>query len=334
MKAYAYVENIGIESLREVARPDPEPGPNDIVLRMRAIALNHRDLAIANGHYHVAVKAPLIPISDGAGEVIAIGNQVSRFRVGELACPTYMPDWIVGPVTRESAKRRLGAPSDGVMAEYLCLHENEAVRAPRHLSAEEAASLPVSAVTAWHSLFNHGKVQPGDSVLVLGSGGVSTAAIQFASAAGAEVISVVRNEQHAHGLTILGARTVVLSSDQDWPHQVVRATHGRGVDVVVDVVGSTIAQSIAATKVGGLIHLVGYVGSTHAQLDIFDAIRHATTLKLATAGPRTSFESMVRAMELNEIKPPKPTTLPIERWREGFNRLSTGGHFGKIVLTL
>lgn len=334
MKAYAYVEKIGIDALRVVTRPDPDPGPHDIVLRMRAIALNHRDLAIAKGQYHVTVTPPLVPISDGAGEVIAVGSQVSRFRPGDLVCPTYMPDWVDGPVTREVAGRRLGGPSDGVMSEYLCIHENEAVRAPRHLCAEEAATLPVSAVTAWHSLFCHGAIKPGDVVMVQGSGGVSTAAVQFATAAGAKVISVIRSSRHAHRLQTIGAQRIVFSSAEDWPLEVIRAADGRGADLVVDVVGSTLAQSIAAAKVGGLIHLVGYVGSTRAHLDIFDAIRHATTLKLATAGPRTSFEAMVRAMELHSIRPPEPETLPITRWREGFDLLSTGGHFGKIVLTL
>lgn len=334
MKAYAYVEKIGIDALCAVSRPDPDPGPNDIVLRMRAIALNHRDLAIANGHYHVMVKPPLVPVSDGAGEVVAVGNAVSRFRPGDLACPIYMPDWIDGPVTPAVARRRLGGPSDGVMSEYLCIHENEAVRAPKHISAEEAATLPVSAVTAWHSLFCHGAIKPGEVVVVQGAGGVSTAAVQFAAAAGARVVSVLRSDRHADRLRAIGTHDIVLSSEDDWPLQVIRASDGRGADVVVDVVGSTLAQSIAAARVGGLLHLVGYVGSTGAHLDIFDAIRHAITLKVATAGPRTSFEAMVRAMDLHKIRPPAPKVFPITHWRDGFDQLASGGHFGKIVLKL
>ncbi|MGB5938631.1 MAG: zinc-binding dehydrogenase, partial [Rhodanobacter sp.] len=239
-----------------------------------------------------------------------------------------------GQVTPAVAKRRLGGPNDGVMSEYLCIGEHEAVRAPRHLGAEEAATLPVSALTAWHSLFCHGTVKPGDVVMVQGAGGVSTAAVQFAAAAGAYVVSVLRDDRHAQCLQSIGARNVVFSNTETWTVQVIEATGGRGADVVVDVVGSTLAQSIAVARVGGLVHLVGYVGSTRTSLDIFDAIRHAATIRLATAGPRTSFEAMVRAMELHRIRPPEPQTLPVARWREGFERLAKGGHVGKIVLTL
>jgi NADPH:quinone reductase-like Zn-dependent oxidoreductase len=176
-----------------------------MVLRMRAVELNYRDLAIARGHYHVAVSPPLVPLSDGAGEVVSIGSKVRRVRVGELACPVYLPDWIDGPISPRVGRRRLGGPSDGVLAEMMCLNEQDVVRAPAHLDAAEAATLAVTAVTAWHSLYEIGNVAPGEAVSVQGSGGVSTAALQFARAGGARVIAVVRGERHATALRRLGA---------------------------------------------------------------------------------------------------------------------------------
>jgi NADPH:quinone reductase-like Zn-dependent oxidoreductase len=210
MKAFAYRDRIAFDSLVEVNLPDPEPGPHDVVLRMRAAALNYRDLAIASGNYHIAVNAPLIPLSDGAGEVLQIGAQVIRVRIGDIACPTYLPDWIEGPVSPRLARRRLGGPSDGVLAEMICLHEDEIVKAPSHLDPVESATLPVAAVTAWHCLYQLGTLRPGETLVVLGSGGVSTSALQLARAGGARVIAVTRREGHRARLQQLGATDVVL----------------------------------------------------------------------------------------------------------------------------
>ena len=210
MKAFAYCDRIAFDSLVEVNRPDPVPGPHDVLLRMRAAALNYRDLAIASGNYHVAVDPPLIPLSDGAGEVIQTGAQVTRVRVGDIACPTYLPDWIEGPVSPRVARRRLGGPSDGVFAELICLHEDEVVKAPSHLDAIEAATLPVAAVTAWHCLYQLGTLRPGETLVVLGNGGVSTSALQLARAGGARIIAVTRRDRHRTRLQELGASDVVL----------------------------------------------------------------------------------------------------------------------------
>lgn len=157
MKVYAYSQQIGLDFLTPEAHSEPSPGLCDVVLRMRAVALNHRDLAIARRQYHVAVEEPLIPVFDGAGEVIAVGLDVTRVRIGELACPTYLPDWIDGPATPEKVRRRLGGPNDGVLAELVWVHQEAVVRAPAHLEALEAACLPVTAVTAWHCLFEHAR---------------------------------------------------------------------------------------------------------------------------------------------------------------------------------
>lgn len=334
MRAWTYVDRIALDDLRAVERPDPTPGPHDVVLRMRAAALNYRDVAIASGHYHVGVAAPLVPVSDGAGEVIEIGSAVSRVRVGDLVCPTYLPDWIDGAIGPRVAMRRRGGPSDGVLAELLCLNEDEVVKAPTHLDAAEAASLPVAAVTAWHSLYRHAILRPGQVLLVNGAGGVSTAAAMFGRAGGAQVIVATRGGKHAEALAKRGVHAVIDSQADDWPLPMLRITGGQGADVVVDVAGGpSLNRSVLALKPGGHLHLVGYAADTQAGLDIFEAIRHAATIHVATAGHRQSFEDMVRAMELHQLRPPIGLALPVEDFAGGLEALKTGAHFGKVVLT-
>src|SRR5579875_1013846 len=239
MKAYAYVDRVGLDALQLVERPDPAaPGPREIVLKLRAAALNYRDLAIAAGTYHVGVCPPLVPLSDGAGEVVAAGSKVTRFRVGDLACPVYLPDWLDGPISPRVARRRLGGPSDGVLQEFMRLSEEEAVRAPHHLAPVEAACLPVTAVTAWRSLYEVGALAPGDSLVVQGAGGLSTAAIQFAAAGGAHVISLVRCGEHQARLRELGAHEVVVSADSaDWTARILELSGGLGADAALNVAG-------------------------------------------------------------------------------------------------
>lgn len=333
MKVYAYAERIALDDLRVMERSDPQPGPHDVVLRMCSVALNYRDLAIARGHYHVGVQPPLVPVSDGAGEVIAVGARVTRVRQGDLACPVYLPDWIDGPVSPRVARRRLGGPSDGVLAEFMCLNEEEVVRAPSHLSPEEAATLPVTAVTAWHALYQNATLRPGETLLVQGAGGVSMAALQLARAGGARVIALIRGGRHADRLRALGIEDIVTTGDAaDWPAQVLALTGG--VDVAIDVAGgASLARSIAATRTGGRVHLVGYAADTAASIDIFEAIRRATTIHVATAGNRQSFEALVRVLQMQAIRPVVAKTFPVAAFGAALEQLAAGGHVGKLVLT-
>ncbi|WP_024506472.1 NAD(P)-dependent alcohol dehydrogenase [Bradyrhizobium sp. ARR65] len=336
MRCYAFFKTISLDDLVLTERPDPVPGPRDIVLRMRAAALNFRDLAIVRGHYHVGVSPPLVPVSDGAGEVIQIGSEVTRFRIGDLVCPTYLPEWIDGPIRPWNVRRRLGGPSDGVLSELMCLHEDEAVCAPRHLDAAEAAQLPVAAATAWHSLFQLGSVRPGETVLIQGSGGISTIALQLAHAAGARTIMVTRNDRHADTLRTLGADDVLGNgAAESWPNDVLNLTDQRGAEISVNVAGgNTLTRSIAATRMGGLVHLVGYAAGIIADLDIFTAIRHATTIHVATAGNRENLEDFVRAAERHKIRPVIAKAFRAEQIRDAFAFLARGGHLGKVGLIL
>jgi NADPH:quinone reductase-like Zn-dependent oxidoreductase len=216
------------------------------------------------------------------------------------------------------------------------VNEEAAVRAPSHLDAVEACTLPVAGVTAWHALYQTHTVRPGETVLIQGSGGVSVAALQLARAGGARVISVIRTGRHEARLRALGAGDVIALGDTpDWPAAVGRCTGGRGVDVALDVVGGAqLARTIATTRHGGHVHLVGYVGDTSATIDIYDAIRHGATIHVATAGSRASFEAMNRALELHAVRPVVDRVFRADQWADAFEQLGRGGQLGKIAIAL
>ncbi len=332
MWCYRYEEAIGLDHLRLIEVVEPTPEADEIVIRMLAASLNYRDLAIARGHYHAGVSPPLVPLSDGAGRVVACGANVTRFALGDLVCPLYLPDWLDGPITPAKAARRLGGPSDGTYSELLCVREHGAVLAPRHLDAVEAATLPVAALTAWHSLFAQGGLQSGMTVLVHGVGGVASFAIQFAKLAGAKVVVIVAGTERVKSVRDLGADHIVDPADHHcWPSDVRRLAPG-GVDRVIDVAGSTLSSSIACCGPEGVVHMVGYSAGTQAPLDLFTAIRHAITLKAASAGHRASFERMVGAMESGGIRPLIGDTFRRAEFPQALAALDRRGRAGKIVL--
>jgi NADPH:quinone reductase-like Zn-dependent oxidoreductase len=336
MHCYEFSDAISLESLHLVERPDPEPGSNDIVIRMRAAALNFRDAAMLRGKYHIGVSPPLIPLSDGAGDVVKAGKEVTRFRIGDLVCPTYLPDWHHGPIEAGRVRRRLGGPTDGVLTEFMCVHETEAVGAPAHLDATEAAALPVAAVTSWRVLYRIGALRPGETLLVQGAGAISTTALQLAKAGGARCISVVRDDRHGTALKALGADLVLTNGNSpDWPQQVREATNGAGADVALNVAGGkTLTSTVAATKLGGIVHLVGFAADPVAELDLFEAIRHGTTFHTATAGNREDFEAFVRTSEQHRLRPAIAKIFALTEFGNALEFFERGGHCGKVALKL
>jgi NADPH:quinone reductase-like Zn-dependent oxidoreductase len=316
--------------------PDPVPDPHDIVIQVRAVALNFRDLAMVRGHYHIGVSPPLVPLSDGAGEIVHVGAAVNRFTAGALVCPTYLPDWRDGPIRADRVRRRLGGSTDGVLKELMCVHEEEAVRAPSHLNAAEAAALPVTAATTWRVLYRLGSLRPGETLLVQGSGAVSTTALQLAKAGGARTIAMLRSDLHAEALKARGADLVLTTGNvAGWSQQVREATGGASVDVAVNVAGGrTLTDTVAATKLAGVVHLVGFASGSVAELDLFEAIRHGTTFHTATAGSREDLEAFVRTAEHHGLRPAIAKIIPLDQIRDAFTYFSAGGCFGKVVLAL
>jgi NADPH:quinone reductase-like Zn-dependent oxidoreductase len=335
MNTVVFAHRLALDDLAVVTRPTPAPGPRELLLRMRAAALNYRDLAIGRGEYGV-FPLPLVPLSDGAGEVVAVGDEVRRFRPGDLVCPAYVPDWIDGPVEEETGRRRLGGTADGVLTEWLCVAEEAAVRAPAHLTACQAATLPVAGVSAWQALFPTAGLSAGQTVAVQGSGGVALFVVQLARAAGARVLSLVREPSRRERLEALGAQVIVTEAgDADWPARVRAASGGRGVDVFLDVVGGpALNGAIAATRVGGTVVLFGFVGGATAPLDLIAAIRRSVILRAVSGGSRRSFADLVRFLERHELRPIIDRVFPWTRTREAYDHLATARPFGKVVVDI
>lgn len=332
MKTYRYRDRIAFDRLELADVPTPTPGPRELLLRIRAVSLNYRDLAIARDGYG-GFAAPLVPLSDAAGEVVARGADVTRFEVGELVIPTFAPDWLDGPARPELVKRRLGGPTDGVLGEYLVVDEQATVRAPAHLGATEAATLSIAALTAWQAVFLDAAIRSGETVAVHGTGGVALFVVQLARAAGVTPIVIARGSERAARVAALGALAIDSHADPAWERRVLALTDQRGADVFVDVVGGDeLPRAVTATRLGGTIALVGFAAGTTTTLALPSIISRSLTLRAVSVGNRTAFTGLVRALEASRIRPVIDCVFPFERARDAFHHLETGRPFGKVVI--
>jgi len=314
-------------------RPQPRPGPRQLLVRMSAASLNYRDLEVVARARDAA--RPLVPVSDGVGRVVAAGPEVTRFRTGDRVSPIFFPDWIAGEPSAEARRRRLGGPDDGVLAEYVAVDEHAAVAPPAHLSDVEAAALPCAGVTAWSALFVTDRVLPGETVVVQGTGGVSTFAILLAAQAGARVIVVSGSAAKLERARALGAGDGIdRRAEPEWHERVLELTGGRGADHVIDVAGGDgLTRSLAATRVGGTISLAGYVAGHTGRFDLATAFVRRLRMQGLGVGSRDSFEALVRALESSEARPPIDRVFPVDELAAALTHLETGGPFGKVALT-
>ncbi len=323
----------GIDGLDVVEVEKPAPGPGQVLVRMRAASLNYRDLMTVKGTYGGQPRRGLVPLSDGAGEVEAVGPGATLFKAGDRVCPIFCQSWLGGGLTAANTAAALGGTLDGVLSDYVVLHETGLVAIPDHLSFEEAATLPCAAVTAWHSLRHVGDVTAGDTVLVQGTGGVSVFALQFAKVMGARVIGTSSSDEkleRARGLGLDAAinyRTV-----PEWQDEVLRLTGGLGVDHVVEVGGAgTLARSIRAASVGGSIGIIGVL-TGKSEIDPTAILFRRVGLRGVYVGSREMFEAMNRAIALHGMRPVVDSTFPFERARDAWRHLEGATHFGKIVI--
>ncbi|HWS72853.1 MAG TPA: NAD(P)-dependent alcohol dehydrogenase, partial [Thermoanaerobaculia bacterium] len=270
----------GAETLKQVEKPRPEPGPGQILVKLNAATLNYRDLAIVRGEYG-KLRLPLVPLSDAAGEVVAIGDGVTRWQAGDRVIFSMHPFWLDGAPTREALSLSLGSVLDGVLTEYRLAGEREVVRTPAHLTDEQAASLPIAAVTAWTALVVNGGLRPGQWVVVQGTGGVSLFALQFAKHLGARVIVTSSSDEKLERARTLGADALVnYRTNPEWQEEVVRITGGEGADHIVDVGGSlTLDRSLDAIRPGGRISVVGFLSGNKVDFDLFKMIRRVAVLQ-------------------------------------------------------
>lgn len=334
MKVFQYAK-LGLENLELVERETPVPGPFEALVKFHAATLNYRDLLFADGSYNPRPTLPAVPLSDGAGEVVAVGEGVTRWEVGDRVCPSFFQGWSEGP--RDAAKSRtaLGAGQlDGVLGEYGAFHEQGLVRIPEHLSYEEAATLPCAAVTAWHAIVNVGRLKPGDTLLTLGTGGVSVFAIQFGHMLGARVIATSSDDEKLQRVKELGAsETINYKATPEWDKEVLRLTGGVGVDLVVEVGGAgTLGRSVNATRIEGCVALIGVLAGSGGSVDPMRILMKSIHLQGVFVGSRQTFEEMNRAISCNRLKPVISTTFPFQEAREALTAMRTASHFGKILI--
>ena len=332
MRAYQLPRGTGIDALVEVDVPMPKPGPRQVLVKVAACSLNYRDLAIALGTYRMPIKPNVIPLSDGAGEVVEVGDGVLGIKVGDRVAGCFFQRWVGGPPSPDVQSSALGGSVDGMLREYAVLEEDGVVKLPGHLSFEEAATLPCAAVTAWHALAEHARIVAGQTVLVQGTGGVSIFALQFARLMGAEVIvTSSSNEKLARAKALGAAHLVNYNTDPEWEKKVVELSDG-GVDHVVEVGGpGTLAQSLRAIKLGGKITMIGVLSGA-ADLNPMLIFARRASVQGISVGSKQMFEAMNRAIAVSGLKPTIDKLFQFDDAPSAYRCLQSAQHFGKIVV--
>jgi len=333
MKAFEIRDSFGVDSLKLVERPDPSAGPGQVLLKMKAFSVNYRDLLVVNGVGRWKPPLGRVPLSDGVGIVAATGNGISRVKVGDRVAPIFYPKWLDGRVATEKMGQALGgAAADGVLAEYTLFDEAGLVHIPAHLTDEEAATLPCAGVTAWSAVIPLGHIAPGDSVVVLGTGGVSMFALQFARFLGARVIVTSSSDQKLVRAKELGAAAVInYKTEPDWPKAVMELTDGLGADYVVDTVGG-LKAALAAVRLGGTVAFVGLLIGLTSEVDLVTFMGKCARVEAVDVGSREMFEAMNKAIAFHAMRPVVDRVFGFSELREALNYLRETRHFAKVCL--
>jgi NADPH:quinone reductase-like Zn-dependent oxidoreductase len=328
------ISSFGVDSLEFVERPTPSPGPGEVLIKVHAISFNYRDLLMIKGLYNPKLKLPRIPCSDGAGKVAAVGEGVTAWKPGDRVAGIFMQNWQDGVLTAAKAKGALGGDIDGMLAEYVVLHENGLVAIPEHLSFEEAATLPCAAVTAWNAL-SAGNLKPGATVLIQGTGGVSIFALQLARLRGARVLGISGSHEKLERAYSLGLDAGLNYRDNpEWDQWALEETGGEGVDLVVEVGGlGTIARSLRAIRIGGVIAQVGVLTGPADPLPLPFILHKMAHIQGIYVGSRKDFEDLNKAISLALLRP-VGENFNWSQAREALRRMEEASHFGKLVLTV
>jgi NADPH:quinone reductase-like Zn-dependent oxidoreductase len=335
VKAYEVRESTGLDGIvLNTDRRQPEPGHEQILVQVRATSLNYRDHGVTKGVYGYN-RFPVIPLSDGVGEVVALGPGVTQFNVGDRVAGTFFQVWTGGRMPRDAAKNSLGGNIDGMLAETVALPQNGAIRVPDHLSFEEAATLPCAALTAWNALIDTGALRAGETVLVLGTGGVSCFGIQFARLHGARVLATSSSDAKLAKAKALGADVLInYKATPDWDRAVLDATDGLGADHVLEVGGAnTLEKSMNAVRPGGTISVIGALAGA-GEINPRIINRKGLRLQGIHVGSRDMFAAMNRAVSLAGLRPAIDQVFPFEDAKQAYAHQAGGGHFGKIVITV
>jgi NADPH:quinone reductase-like Zn-dependent oxidoreductase len=337
MRAYQLPKGgAGIDALVQVERADPKPAYRQVLVKVKACSLNFRDLGIVRGTYRVPVKENIIPLSDGAGEVVAVGPGVVRVKVGDRVASCFFQRWFGGESTAEVHASALGGGIDGMLADYAVLEEDGVVKIPSHLSLEEGATLPCAGVTAWHAMMEHAKLKAGDTILLQGTGGVSIFGLQFAHAMGVRAIITSSSDEKLNHAKKLGAAFGInYKTTPDWEKAAMEFTGGAGVDHVIEVGGAaTLARSFGAIRVGGKISMIGGLSGGATELNPGLIFSRRANVQGISVGSAQMFLAMARAIEVNAIKPVIDKVFAFADAREAYRHMASGAHFGKIVISV
>ncbi|MDJ0616069.1 MAG: NAD(P)-dependent alcohol dehydrogenase [Calothrix sp. MO_192.B10] len=334
MKVWQVQSPGGLDALMLVDKPQPQPGIKQVLLKMGAASLNYRDLLAVKGAYGSKQRFPFVPFSDGVGEVVAVGEGVTKVQIGDRVAGIFMQSWVSGRFQANHPKSALGGAIDGVLAEYVTLDEDGVVKVPAHLSHESAATLPCAAVTAWNALTTVGKLQPGDTILILGTGGVSLFALQFARMMGLRVIATSSSDEKLDKLIQLGASDGInYKKIPNWDEKVWEITEKKGVDRVIEVGGAnTLNKSLRALSYGGHISLIGVLSGFSADISTVTILQKGIHIQGIYVGSREMFEDMNRAISLHQMQPIIDRVFPFEQAPEALAYMESGAHFGKICL--
>jgi len=328
------IASFGIDSLEFVERPTPSPGPGEVLVGVRAVSINYRDLMVVKGQYNPKMRLPRIPCSDGAGEVVAVGEGVTAWKPGDPVCGIFMQNWLDGALTPARARGALGGDMDGMLTDFVVLNQKGIVEIPEHLSFQEAATLPCAAVTAWNALAA-ADLKPGSTVLIQGTGGVSIFALQFARLRGARVLGVSSSYKKLDRAYAMGLDAGLNYRDHpDWDRWATEQTGGAGVDLVVEVGGmGTLPRSLRAIRVGGTVAQVGVLAKEDEALPLGTILHKMARMQGIYVGSRKDFVEMNKAISLAELRPVGENF----HWTQAcevLKKMEEGSHFGKLVLTV
>jgi NADPH:quinone reductase-like Zn-dependent oxidoreductase len=330
------LQAFGLDHLRRTEHLVPEPGADEVLLRVRAVSLNFRDLLVLQGKYNPRMSLPRVPLSDGAGEIVSVGVEVTAWKPGDRVVVPFMPGWLDGELTAEKSATALGGAVDGQLREFAVVRSEALLPIPPHLSFEQAATLPCAAVTAWNGLFVSGNLQPGQTLLLQGTGGVSIFGLQFGKMAGATIILLSGSEAKLERAREMGAHhTINYRNEPDWAKRVMQVTDGRGVDLTLEVGGAgTLIQTLRATTYAGHVSLIGVLTGSAGEVQIGQILHKALHVRGIYVGSRAMFQAMNEAITQHQLEPVVDRVFDFDESPDAFRHLEAAQHLGKIVIRL
>jgi NADPH:quinone reductase-like Zn-dependent oxidoreductase len=330
------IEAFGLDHLKRAERPAPEPGADEVTIRVRAVSLNYRDLLVVQGKYNPRMTLPRVPLSDGAGEIVSVGAGVTGWKPGDRVVVPFMPGWLDGELTAAKSASALGGDVDGLLREFATVRADALLPIPAHLGFEQAATLPCAAVTAWNGLFVSGRLQSGQTLLLQGTGGVSIFGLQFGRMAGATIILISSSDAKLERARAMGAHhTINYRAEPEWDKRVWELTGGRGVDLTLEVGGAgTLSKTLRATGYGGRVSLIGVLSGIAGEVQIGHILHKALTVRGIYVGSRAMFEAMNEAVTRHRLEPVIDRVFSFNESPDAFRRLESAQHFGKIVIRI